>query len=86
MGKTRVSIRTLSSGEKIYHYPPDDEFPEGRKVLVNEGSALAAELDARLEQNEEALGDLRVISQAKVTAKKEAEAADPPVPPEKRFI
>lgn len=86
MGKTRVTIRTLASGEKVYHYPPDEDFPEGRTVLVNSGSSLTAELDSRRDQNEEALRDLRVASQAKVEAKKEADAQHPAVPPEKRFI
>ena len=74
MGKTRVTIRTLASGERVYHYPPDEDFPEGRTVLINSGGSLTAELD------------LKVVSQAKVEAKKEAEAQDPAVPPEKRFI
>ena len=86
MGQTRVSVRTLASGEKVYHYPPDEQFPEGRTVLVNADSALAEELESRREDNEEALRDLRVINQAKVEAKKVAEADDPAVPPEKRFI
>lgn len=86
MGQSRVSIRTLASGEKVYHYPPSEEFPEGRTVLVNEGLALSSQLESRREDNEVALGDLRVVNQAKVEAKKEAEAADPAVPPEKRFI
>jgi hypothetical protein len=86
MGQTRVSIRTLPSGEKVYHYPPTEEFPEGRTVLINDESALASHLESRKESNEEALGDLRVITQAKVEAKKVLEAADPAVPPEKRFI
>lgn len=86
MGKNRVSVRTLPSGEQVRHYPPDEDFPEGRTVLINTGSALISELDARRDQNEESLRDLRVISQAKVKAKKAAEEAFPPVPPEKRFI
>lgn len=86
MGKTRVTIRTLASGERVYHYPPDEDFPEGRTVLINSGGSLTADLDSRREQNEEALRDLKVVSQAKVEAKKEAEAQYPAVPPEKRFI
>lgn len=85
MGNSRVSIRTLASGEKVYHYPPNEEFPEGRTVLIGK-SALADSLEERREENEEALRDLRVINRAKVEVKKEADAADPPVPPEKRFI
>lgn len=85
MGNSRVSIRTLANGEKVYHYPPDEEFPEGRTVLIGK-SDLADSLEDRRADNEEAVRDLRVINQAKVEVKKEAEANDPSVPPEKRFI
>lgn len=85
MGNSRVSIRTLASGEKVYHYPPDEQYPEGRTVLIGK-SALAETVQQRIEENEEAVRDLKVINQAKVEVKKEAEAADPAVPPEKRFI
>lgn len=86
MGKTRPTIRTLSSGERVTHYPPSEGFPDGRMVLIQEGSAVADELDARREQHEDSLRDLKTIGQSKVTVKKEAEAAYPAVPPEKRFI
>jgi len=86
MGKTRVSVRRLPNGEKAYHYPPDEEFPEGRVVLANNRSALSDVLDARREDNDAAISDLRVNSRAQVEAKKAAESQYPAVPAEKRFI
>jgi hypothetical protein len=35
MGAKRVSVRTLPSGEKVTHYPPDDAHPEGKMVLLS---------------------------------------------------
>jgi hypothetical protein len=87
MGKTRVTVRTLPNGDQVTHYPPDDDHPEGRMVLIApETSAIAASLEERRDAQEEAIRDLRTFHNAKVKAKKDAEAADPAVPPEKRFI
>lgn len=87
MGKTRVSVRTLPSGERVRHYPPDDEHPEGKMVLIQDEDTLIAQaVSERQEQNAEGLRDLRTLSRAKVEMKQEADAAYPAVPPEKRFI
>ena len=87
MGKFRVSIRTLSSGERVRHYPPDDYHPEGRLVLIREGgSVLDPVLNHRRESNDAEVNNLRTISRARVTVKQESESSWPPVPPEKRFI
>lgn len=85
MGKTRVSVRTLPSGEKVHHYPPDEDHPEGKMVLIPQ-NAVAAELDTRRDRQADAIRDLRTAHHAKVSIKKAAEAANPVVPPEKRFI
>lgn len=86
MGKTRITTRTLASGERVRHYPPSEGFPDGRMVLINDGSSISDDLDARREEHEAIRQDQRVIAQSQVSAKKEADAAYPAVPAEKRFI
>jgi hypothetical protein len=87
MGKSRVSIRTLSTGERVRHYPPDDYHPEGRMVLIREeGSVLDPLLNQCRADNEQAVGDLHTIAKARADLKRASEAANPPVPPEKRFL
>lgn len=47
MGEKRVSIRTLPSGERVNHFPPDERHPEGKQVLIRDGSPLKDRLIAR---------------------------------------
>jgi hypothetical protein len=53
VGDKRVSIRTLPSGERVQHHPPDDRHPDGMLVLIPEGSALREKLDAQREEKRE---------------------------------
>jgi hypothetical protein len=40
VGDKRISIRTLPSGERVNHFPPDDRHPDGMLVLIRDHSAL----------------------------------------------
>ncbi len=85
MGKSKVTIRTLSSGEKVHHYPPDDDHPDGRMVLIPHDE-LADSIMEQQDANAATLSDLQVFHHSLVREKNEAEAAHPAVPPEKRFV
>jgi hypothetical protein len=83
MGKTKVT--TLSSGEQVHHYPPDEDHPDGRMVLIPHDSIGDRIMEIRAD-NRNALSDLHVAHHAQVREKNDAEAAHPAVPPEKRFV
>ena len=85
MGKKRVSVKTLSDGTKVTHHPPDDQHPEGRMVLIPEDKIAQRLLDKR-KSIHDGISDIHVAHYAKVQVKRDAEAAYPAVPPEKRFI
>lgn len=82
MGDKRVSIRTLPSGEKVHHHPPDDKHPEGKMVLIRETSPLRDRLEAALEDNQRRHEDLQAKHTERIEAKK-AEQAAKGLPPEK---
>lgn len=86
MGMKKVTIRTLATGEQAYHYPPDEKHPKGRLVLVPGQSGLSEDLLERREDDDNALRDLHIDHTRRIQDKIELEAADPPVPPEKRFV
>lgn len=85
MGKTKVTVRTLSSGERVHHYPPDEDHPDGRMVLIPHDELADAIMEQRAE-HDASLSDLHVFHHTLVREKNDAEAAHPAVPPEKRFI
>lgn len=86
MGMKRTTIRTLSSGEKAYHHPPDEDHPKGRVVLIPGQSGLTEELLARREDDENGLRDLHIDHRRRIQDKQQQEAAEPAVPPDKRFV
>lgn len=85
MGMKRVSVKTLSDGTRVQHHPPDEKHPEGRMVLIPEDKIAQRLLDRRHHIGE-GINDIHVAHYAKVQRKRDAEAAHPAVPPEKRFI
>jgi hypothetical protein len=69
----------------VRHYPPDDDHPDGRMVLIPHDE-LAESIMERRAENDASLADLHVRHHSLVREKNDAEAAHPAVPPEKRFI
>lgn len=52
MGSKRTSVRTLPSGEKVLHHPPDDAHPDGKMVLIPDSTAATQALEDLDEFNE----------------------------------
>jgi hypothetical protein len=82
MGEKRPSIRTLPSGERVTHHPPDEAHPEGKQVLIRDGSALKDRLDAQLAENKRRHEELKATHADRVETKR-ADQADKGLPPEK---
>lgn len=82
MGEKRASIRTLDSGEKVRHFPPDDQHPEGKMVLLRETSPLRDRLEAALEDNQRRHEALQAAHMERIETKKADQAAKG-LPPEK---
>lgn len=77
--------RTLDSGETVRVYPPSEEFPEGREVLVKTG-ALRDRLVARRTKNLTAQEALLQAQRDRLAQAKQAQAEGTPIPFEKRFF
>jgi hypothetical protein len=82
MGDKRVSIRTLPSGERVRHFPPDKEHPEGRMNLIQDTSPLRDKLDAAQEDNERRHQELQAVHRERIEAKKQRQQ-ERGLPPEK---
>ena len=53
MGDKRMSVRTLPSGEKVHHMPPDPQHPEGVLRLIRDRSPLREKLAAMREKKKQ---------------------------------
>lgn len=85
MGAKRPSIRTLPSGEKVMHHPPDKHHPEGMLVLIPDRSALRERHDARLSEHRHRHRELKDVHHRHIRIKKAAQRAGG-VPAEKSPI
>jgi hypothetical protein len=86
MGDKRVSIRTLPSGEKVRHYPPDEAHPEGKMMLTADTpSPLCERLDNAIPGCMTRQGEQQAALQARIAIKQAAEQAAG-VPPEKTVV
>lgn len=85
MGEQRISKRTLGSGEQVLHHPPDDAHPDGKQVLIREGSPLKDRLDASLADNQAAHQELMAAHTERIEVKKASQAAQG-LPPDKSAI
>lgn len=70
MGEKRVSVRTLPGGERVYHYPPDPEHPEGRQVLLRDSSPVRQRLDALRPEHQRRQAELNDAHLARVRVKR----------------
>ena len=82
MGAKRPSIRTLPSGERVWHHPPDDAHPEGMMVLIRDHSPLKRRHDARLHHHRARHEEIKAIHGQRLHAKIADQRAKG-VPPEK---
>lgn len=85
MGEKRVSTRTLPSGEKVQHHPPDEAHPEGKMTLIRESSSLRDLLDASVGEDQARLRELE-DQRLEVIAAKRADQSAKGLPPEKSPI
>jgi hypothetical protein len=85
MGDKKVTIRTLPSGERVYHHPPDRLHPEGRQVLIRERSPLRDRLDARQPIDKARHAELKAHHQGKAATKRNR-ALSRGMPPEKIHV
>lgn len=75
MGAKRPSMRTLPSGEHVWHHPPDDQHPEGMLTLVHDCSPLQERHDARLSEHRHRHQELKQCHHDRIRAKKAAQSA-----------
>ena len=85
MGEKRVSTRTLPSGEKVLHHPPDEVHPEGKMTLIREGSSLRDQLNDSVEDDRGRQEELEAARLAVVEAKRADQIAKG-LPPEKSSL
>jgi hypothetical protein len=85
MGNKRPSVRTLPSGERVTHYPPDPEHPKGKMVLLRENSSLRDTLNASATEDQAACNALWYAQQERIEAKQEAQKVAG-LPPEKSVV
>lgn len=82
MGEKRPSIRTLPSGERVTHHPADEVHPDGKMVLIRDGSPLKDRLDANLAENKRRHEELKASHADRVETKR-ADQQDKGLAPEK---
>lgn len=70
MGDKKISIRTLPSGERVTHSPPDDLHPEGRMDLIADVSPLRDRLNAAREDHQARHAELKVTHTEAIALKK----------------
>lgn len=75
MGDKRVSIRTLPSGEKVQHHPPDHRHPDGMLVLIREGSALRDKLHHQRDEKRARHAEIHEGHRQRIVAKVAAQQA-----------
>lgn len=75
MGEKRVSVRTLPSGEKVLHHPPDDAHPDGKMVLIRDSNAATAALEATMDEFTERHDELKQAHFDRIETKKAAQRA-----------
>ena len=86
MGDKRVSTRTLPSGEKVRHEPPDDAHPEGKMTLLSSpDTGLRQRLADALADNRDQAGQLKDAMIERIEAKRADQEAKG-LPPEKSPI
>ena len=85
MGEKRVSIRTLPSGERVRHSPPEAQHPQGRMYLIRDSSPLRDMLDAQLEQDKARHEELKAVHAERIAVKKQMQQAKG-LSPEKSVI
>lgn len=69
MGDKRVSKRTLSDGLTALHYPPDDQHPEGKLVLLRDSSPVRDHLNERHEHHQARHEDLKATHTGRTEVK-----------------
>lgn len=85
MGDKRVSKRTLDSGETVLHHPPSEEYPNGKQVLLPQGSPLRDRLDSRLVENQARHDEMQQALLDNIEIKKAAQE-EKGLPPEKSAL
>lgn len=75
MGDKRPSIRTLPSGERVHHHPPDKHHPDGMMVLIRDRSALKDRHDERLSHHRERHAAIKAHHERRISFKKADQSA-----------
>lgn len=82
----KPKVVVLDSGEKIIQNPPDDQHPDGKKILIKESSPMRDKLNGLLEDHKAQHAEIHQGNRDRLVAKQEKQAAYPAVPPEKRPV
>jgi len=82
MGDKRPSVRTLSDGYKVRHYPATEAYPEGRMMMLANQSSLTQRLEASANGDLARQQELDAVMQERITVK-QAEQKRLGLPPEK---
>ena len=85
MGEKRESIRTLDNGSKVRHFPPDEQHPHGKMILIQESSPLKDRLEARREDNQRRYEQLQAQQSERIQVKKDRQS-EKGLPNEKGFF
>lgn len=84
--QTKPKVVVLESGEKVIQHPPDEQHPDGKKVLITESSPIRDKLNSLLEDHKAQHEEIHQRNREILTAKQDKQAAFPAVPPEKRPV
>lgn len=69
MGEKQESIRTLPTGEKVRHFPPDKRHPLGKMVLIRTESPVRVKLNRKLSEHKLRADGLRAAHRRKLEFK-----------------
>ena len=69
MGDNKETIRTLPSGEKVRHLPPDKRHPLGKMILIPGESPVRAKLNRKLPEHKLRADGLRAAHRRKLEFK-----------------
>lgn len=69
MGEKKETIRTLASGEKVRHLPPDDRHPHGKMILVPGPCPVRRKLHHKLDEHKLRSAGLRAAHRRKLEHK-----------------
>lgn len=83
MGDKRPSVRTLPSGERVMHHPPDEQHPEGMLTLIRDCSPLRERHEDRLSEHHHRHRELKATHRTRLRVKNTVQQANG-VPAEKR--